>query len=96
MDFSKEDARVRHLYKRMEELAGDDDREVRVFEQNQSPVHTTLRDHLSVWEAEGAGKYRIGIIRDGLKLHLAEVPTFYEERNNASFREEQEFAVDAI
>ena len=84
-------------YDRIEDF-GDpgDDGIVSVFEQNESPVHTTLRDHLHIWEKEGATGYQCGVIRDGLRLNLSSFPSFYEEKNNASFLEEQEFGLDAI
>ena len=54
MDFSKESFEVKHLYHKMEEIAEGDESEVRVFEEDQSPVLTTLRDHLWIWGKEGA------------------------------------------
>ena len=56
----------------------------------------TLRDHLAVWEAGGVSRFQRSVIREGLMLDLSPVSEMYEEGNNLSFREEQEFGLEAI
>ena len=73
-----------------------DDGPISVFEQNQSPVVTTLKDHAHIWRKEGATKFQVRIIDKGLKLDLLSTPSFYKEKNNKSFLEEQDFGLDAI
>ena len=88
---------IDRLYDKIGNYAEPEDLSVlSVYEQNQSPVYTTMRDHLHIWEREGATNFQTGIIRDGLRLKLSAVPSFYEEKNNASFLEEQEFGIEAI
>ena len=62
----------------------------------ESRVHGTLRRHAEAWEEAGAGGFIMGVIKDGFKLNMKEMPGSYEEKNNKSFVKEQEFAVEAI
>ena len=56
-------AEVSTLYAQMEQMADAEDGEVEIFTEGLSPVHTALGDHLDVWEREGAGVFRTGVIR---------------------------------
>ena len=49
-----------------------------------------------MWESEGANCFQTGVIREGLQLQLFPFPDKYEEGNNLSFHEEQEFGLEAI
>ena len=92
----REAAEVKHLYKQMAEIAEADEGLVGVFDQNQSPVYTTLKDHAHVWKKERASALQQRIVEEGLRLKLAVSPSNYHERNNQSFEEEQEFGMEAI
>ena len=98
MDFSSanEEVEVRRLYKTMEEMADGDNRIMEIIGEGESPVHTTLKDHLAVWESEGATDFQQSVIREELGLKFSSYPDRYREPNNASFNEEQEFAIGAI
>ena len=96
MDVSKEAGDVRRLYSQMEEIAEVVPGDITVFEQNQSPVHATLKDHAHIWEKEGASSFQLNIVKEGLKLKLCDTPSSYHEKNNVSFNEEQEFGLEAI
>ena len=62
----------------------------------EAQVHGTLRRHAAAWEEAGAGGFIMGVIKDGFKLNMKEMPGSYSEKNNKSFDKEQEFAVEAI
>ena len=87
MDMGKEAVEVRRLYFQMEEIAEGGTGEIAVFEQNQSPVHTTLKDHAHIWEKEGASSFQLNIVKEGLRLKLCGAPSAYHEKNNQSFNE---------
>ena len=59
-------------------------------------VHGTLREHYGAWVEAGAGSFVLGVIREGFRLNLCEEPGMYEEKNNRSFEQHKEFAVEAI
>ena len=61
-------------------------------------VTTTLRDHVSHWEATGASKFCLSVIKDGYIPQpegLSE-GIVYEEKNNKSYHENKEFANKAV
>ena len=62
----------------------------------EAQVHGTLRRHAKAWEAAGAGGFVMGVINDGFKLNIKEMPGSYSEKNNKSFEKEKDFAVEAI
>ena len=59
-------------------------------------VRGTLLRHVEAWRDAGAGEFALGVIQEGFKLSLRSTPSAYEEKNNRSFAEYQEFAVEAV
>ena len=70
------------------DMGGLEDKEVK--------VRGTLLRHVKAWEDAGAGRYALGVIRDGFKLGMCHMPDAYEEGNNKSFESDQEFAIEAV
>ena len=56
----------------------------------------TLKAHLSAWRHIGAGAFAISVIENGYIPNLGPMPTFYSEANNKSYRENVDFANDAV
>ena len=59
-------------------------------------VRGTLLRHVKAWEDAGAGRFALGVIKDGFRLDMFQMPGVYEERNNKSFETDQEFAIEAV
>ena len=62
----------------------------------ESKLTGTLKAHLSAWRHIGAGAFAISVIENGYIPKLGPMPTFYSEPNNKSYRENVEFANDAV
>ena len=62
----------------------------------EAKVHGTLRRNVKAWENAGARGFVLGVIQDGFKLNMNQMPEDYEEENNKSFFKEEEFAIEAI
>ena len=56
----------------------------------------TLKAHLSAWEHIGAGNFALSVIKNGYIPKLGPMPNFYSEANNKSYRENVDFANDAV
>ena len=60
-------------------------------------VVDSLRGKLEAWRQYGAGKMVLQIINNGLKLNFTgKAPTFYEEVNNKSFSNSEDFGIEEI
>ena len=56
----------------------------------------TLKAHLPAWRHIDAGTFALSVIENGYIPKLGPMPTFYAEPNNKSYRENAEFANDAV
>ena len=93
---SWEEREFAELYSDVTAIAKSNAGRIVVATEGESPVCSTLQDHLHVWEARDVSNFQIGVIRDGFKLDLSEIPAPYYERNNSSFKEELKFGIGAI
>ena len=62
----------------------------------ESKLTGTLNVHLSAWRHIGAGAFSISVIENGYIPKLGPMPNFYSEANNKSYRENVDFANDAV
>ena len=62
----------------------------------ESKLTGTLRAHLPAWKRIGAGVFALSVIENGYIPKLGAMPTFYAEPNNKSYRENVDFANDAV
>ena len=56
----------------------------------------TLRAHLPAWRQINAGTFALSVIENGYIPNLGPMPTFYAEANNKSYRENADFANEAV
>ena len=56
----------------------------------------TLRAHLLAWRQIDAGAFALSVIENGYIPNLGPMPTFYSEANNKSYRENVDFANEAV
>ena len=56
----------------------------------------TLRAHLPAWRQIDAGTFALSVIENGYIPELGPMPTFYSEANNKSYRENVDFANEAV
>ena len=56
----------------------------------------TLKAHLSAWRQIDAGTFALSVIENGYIPELGPMPTFYSEANNKSYRENVDFANEAV
>ena len=62
----------------------------------ESKLTGTLKSHFSAWEHIGAGDFALSVIKNGYIPKLGPMPTFYAEPNNKSYKDNVEFANDAV
>ena len=55
-----------------------------------------MKSHYSAWEHIGAGDFALSVMKNGYIPKLGPMPTFYAEPNNKSYRENVDFANDAV
>ena len=66
------------------------------LEEGEVKVRGTLLRNVKAWEDAGAGAFALGVIKDGFKLNMNQMPEAYEEGNNKSFKKDEEFAIEAV
>ena len=62
----------------------------------ESKLTGTMRSHLSAWKHIGAGAFALSVIENGYIPKLGPMPTCYAEPNNKRYRENVDFANDAV
>ena len=66
------------------------------LEDGEVKVRGTLFRNVKAWEDAGAGPFALGVIKEGFKLNMSQMPEAYEEGNNKSFEKDQELAIEAV
>ena len=59
-------------------------------------VHDTLWRHASFWKETGASEFAISVIENGYVPQLWDNPEKYEEENNKSYKNERDWANNAV
>ena len=73
--------------------------EIVIFEDDEKidlKVKDTLRSHIAFWEASGATKFALSVIREGYIPSFSKAPEEYEEPNNASYKTHRLWANKAV
>ena len=88
-------------YENEPELQEEEDDVVEIFQEDDEAklkLTTTLKDHIKHWEETGASNFCLNVIKQGYKMKLEDwdETTEYQEKNNKSYFENQEFANKAV